>query len=171
MALAVVGGGRRCGKSRYACALASAHGPRLGFIGTLEPYDAESALKIDVARRERGPAFITTEEPLALAHVIEARVNLFDAIVVDDLTLWVSNMALAGRSDDEVEAEAFRLAELAAAGPAELIFVTSDVDFGFRVDSEASRRFRRLAGLINRRMAESASRLYWMVFGAPKRIR
>jgi len=58
----------------------------------------------------------------------------------------------------------------ARVGPAEAIVVTSDVDFGFPMDAGPSRRFRRLAGLINRTMAESSSRLYWMVFGVPKRI-
>jgi adenosylcobinamide kinase/adenosylcobinamide-phosphate guanylyltransferase len=70
-----------------------------------------------------------------------------------------------------VEAEAERLIAMAQAGSAEVIIVTSDVDFGFPVDSEASLRFRRLAGLVNRRVAESASRVYWMVFGIPNRIR
>lgn len=171
MAIAVVGGGRRCGKSRYALALASAHGPRLGFIATLCPDDEESRQKVENARRERGASFLTTEEQFEVPGVIEARSLLLDAIVVDDLTTWVSNLVIAGRSDAEVEQAAGRLIEAAQAGPAEVVIVTSDVDFGFAIDSPASRQFRRLAGLINRRVAESASRLYWMVFGVPNRIR
>ena len=171
MALAVVGGGRRSGKSKYALALASAQGPRLGFIATLQPTDEESEQKIDRARRERGAEFVTVEEPLAVADLIEQRGSYFDAVVVDDLTIWVSNMVMAGRGDEEIEAEATRLLEAAAASTAEVIVVTSDVDFGFPVDAEISRGFRRLAGLVNRQMAEAASRLYWMVFGVPKRIR
>ncbi len=171
MALAVVGGGRRCGKSRYALALASAHGPRLGFVATFVPSDEEGQQKVDQARRERGPSFITTEEPVDVPTVLQARAPLFDAIVVDDLTAWVSNLAITGRSDAEIEAEAERLIQIAESGPAEIVIVTSDVDFGFPVDSPDSFRFRRLAGFINRRMAESATRVYWMVFGIPNRIR
>ena len=170
MALAVVGGGRRCGKSRYALALANAHGKRLAFIATLQPDDEESCQKVEQARVERGLGFETVEEPLAIGRLLEEQVARFDAIVIDDLTTWVSNMLMAGRDDAETEAAAERLVELATEAPADVIVVTSDVDFGFPVDSEVSRRFRRLAGLINRRMAESASRLYWMVFGVPKRI-
>lgn len=171
MAIAVVGGGRRSGKSRYALALASAHGPRLGFIATLMPDDEESRQKVDSARRERGSSFLTTEEQFDVPAALEARAALLDAIVVDDLTTWVSNLVIAGRSDSQVEQEAEHLIHVAGRGPAEIVIVTSDVDFGFAVDPPASRQFRRLAGFINRRVAESASRLYWMVFGAPNRIR
>ncbi|WP_321470003.1 bifunctional adenosylcobinamide kinase/adenosylcobinamide-phosphate guanylyltransferase [uncultured Paludibaculum sp.] len=171
MALAVVGGGRRSGKSRYALALASAHGPKLGFIATLRPDDEESAQKVERARDERGAEFMTVEEPLAIAELIEARASVFDSVVIDDLTLWVSNLVMAGRTDEEVEQEANRLIELARNCKSEIVVVTSDVDFGFPMDPEPSRQFRRLAGLVNRLAAEAASRLYWMVFGVPKRIR
>lgn len=171
MAIAVVGGGRRCGKSRYALALASAHGPRLGFVATLSPDDEESMEKVANARRERGSSFITMEEQYEVPGLLEARGELFDAIVVDDLTTWVLNLVNAGRTDAEVEEAAERLIRVAQAGAAECVIVTSDVDFGFGIDSEESRQFRRLAGLINRRVAESATRLYWMVFGVPNRIK
>lgn len=169
MALAVVGGGRRSGKSKYAQALASSHGARLGFIATLATADEESAAKAAAARAERGPEFVTFEEPLEIITLIRRHGELFDAIVIDDLTIWVANLIMAGGRD--VEAEARELLDLAATCPAELIVVTSDVDFGFPVDSEASRAMRRDAGLINRMVAEASSRLYWMVFGIPKRIR
>jgi len=170
MALAVVGGGRRCGKSRYALALASAHGPRLGFIATLQPDDEESRQKVEAAREERGSSFATVEEPLHLTKAFSAQSPNCDAVVIDDLTIWISNQVMAGASDAEIEEQAASLTAAALKGPAEAIIVTSDVDFGFPMDSESSRRFRRLAGVINRRMVESSSRLYWMVFGVPKRI-
>jgi adenosylcobinamide kinase/adenosylcobinamide-phosphate guanylyltransferase len=170
MALVVVGGGRRSGKSRYAQAIASAHGPRLAFIGTMRPEDdEENAGKIATAREERGSSFVTYEEPLDIVKVIEDRAEVFDAIVVDDLTVWVSNLVMTGTRDPEKEAE--RFLDLAPRCGAELVVVTSDVDFGFPVDGAASRQMRRIAGLINRKAAEQASRLYWMVFGIPKRIR
>ncbi|HRJ21904.1 MAG TPA: bifunctional adenosylcobinamide kinase/adenosylcobinamide-phosphate guanylyltransferase [Bryobacteraceae bacterium] len=169
MALAVVGGGRRSGKSRYALALASSQGSRLGFIATLTPTDQESLDKVANAQAERGPGFITFEEPLDILHLIREHGALFDAIVIDDLTVWVANLIMAGNRDPEHETR--QLLDLVHSTPAELIFVTSDVDFGFPVDSEASRAMRRDAGLINRLVAEASSRLYWMVFGIPKRIR
>jgi adenosylcobinamide kinase/adenosylcobinamide-phosphate guanylyltransferase len=171
MAIAVVGGGRRCGKSRYALALASAHGPRLGFVATLNPDDEESREKVVNARRERGASFITMEEQYEVPGLLEARGELFDAIVVDDLTTWVLNLLNAGRTDAEVEAAAERLVAAAQGNRMECVIVTSDVDFGFSIDSEASRQFRRLAGMINRQVAEAATRLYWMVFGVPNRIK
>lgn len=170
MALVVVGGGRRSGKSRYAQALASAHGPKLAFIGTMRPEDdEENPGKIAAAREERGSSFVTYEEPLDIVKVIEERAEFFDAIVVDDLTVWVSNLLMTGTRDPEQEAG--RFLSLAPHCGAEVVVVTSDVDFGFAVDSAESRQMRRVAGLINRKAAEQASRLYWMVFGVPKRIR
>lgn len=169
MALAVVGGGRRSGKSKYAQALASSRGARLCFIATLIPTGDEAAQQAAAARACRGPGFVTFEEPLEVNRIIRLHGALFDAIVVDDLTVWVANVIMAGGRD--AEAEAKQLIELAGMCPAELILVTSDVDYGFPVDSEASRAMRRDAGLINRMVAEAASRLYWMVFGIPKRIR
>jgi adenosylcobinamide kinase/adenosylcobinamide-phosphate guanylyltransferase len=170
MALVVVGGGRRSGKSRYAQAIASAHGPKLAFIGTMRPEDdEENPGKIAAARQERGSSFVTYEEPLDIVSLIEERAPLFDAFVVDDLTVWVSNLFMTGARDPEQEAA--RFLELAPRCGAEIVVVTSDVDFGFPVDCAASRQMRRVAGLINRLAAEQASRLYWMVFGIPKRIR
>ncbi len=88
MALVVVGGGRRSGKSRYAQALASAHGPKLAFIGTMRPEDdEENPGKIAVAREERGSSFVTYEEPLEIVKAIEERAEFFDAIVIDDLPI------------------------------------------------------------------------------------
>lgn len=171
MALVVVGGGRRSGKSRYAMALASAHGPRLAFVAALEPRDDEDREKVAAAREARGAEFDTVEEPLELEAALRPRMADCDAVVVDDLTVWVSNAVMAGWSEDRIEAAAASLLAAASAGPAEVMIVTSDVDFGFPADSDASRRFRRLAGLLNRQAAETASRLYWMVFGIPKRIR
>lgn len=170
MALAVVGGGRRSGKSRYALALASAHGSRLGFIATFQPDDEESRQKVEAARQERGSGFVTVEAPLDLTAALSAQAPHCDAVVIDDLTIWVSNQVMAGASDAGIEQQAANLTTAALLGPAEAIIVTSDVDFGFPMDAEPSRRFRRLAGLINRSMVESSSRLYWMVFGVPKRI-
>jgi adenosylcobinamide kinase/adenosylcobinamide-phosphate guanylyltransferase len=170
MALVVVGGGRRSGKSRYAQALASAHGPKLAFVATMRPEDdEENPGKIAAARQERGTGFVTYEEPLDIAGVVEQRAPLFDAIVIDDLTVWVSNLVMSGAGDPE--AEAARFLALAPGCGTEVVVVTSDVDFGFPVDSQESRQMRRVAGLINRLAAESAARLYWMVFGIPKRIR
>ncbi len=170
MALAVVGGGRRCGKSRYALALARAHGPKLGFLATLVADDEESHQKVAAARAERGSGIVTVEAPIHLAEALSAQAPHLDAVVIDDLTIWVSNMVMAGSTDAEIESAAQSLTAAAVLGPAETIIVTSDVDFGCPMDGEESRRFRRLAGLINRNLAETATRLYWMVFGVPKRI-
>src|SRR6476619_3712803 len=89
MAVVLVGGGARSGKSRWALERARKCGGRLVFIATAEALDEEMAARIAKHRAERGNEFISVEEPVELARAI--RSAQADAIVVDCLTLWLSN--------------------------------------------------------------------------------
>lgn len=117
---------------------------------------------------DRGPLFITIEEPYEIAGIIEERSRSFDAIVVDCLTLWLSNLMLSGR---EVDGEISRLVTAASRSSSSLIFVTNEVGCGIVPDNELSRRFRDVAGLLNQRMAEISTRVYFMAFGCPMRVK
>ena len=169
MAVILVGGGARSGKSRYAIALAEVHGDRLGFVATAQPADEEMRERVEAHRRQRGPQFITIEEPVDIARVIEERAAQFDAIVVDCVTLWLSNLMLTG--DRDVMAEVDRLVKVAAAAPASVVFVTNEVGCGIVPENDLARRFRDIAGFANQRIAEVSTRVYWMVFGCPLRVK
>ena len=93
--LVLVGGGARSGKSRCALARAAGLGKRRLFVATAEPLDDEMAARIARHRVERGAAFDTVEEPLALAETIAA-VRDYDVVLVDCLTLWISNLLVRG---------------------------------------------------------------------------
>jgi adenosylcobinamide kinase/adenosylcobinamide-phosphate guanylyltransferase len=159
MAIVLVGGGARSGKSRWALARARRHGGRLVFIATAEALDDEMAERIAKHRKERGDEFLTVEEPLDLARAIRS-VNC-DAIVVDCLTLWLSN----GSCDVEQTIVA------AKEHTAEVIFVTNEVGCGIVPDNALAREFRDRAGWANQRFAEAADEVYWMVFGQPLRVK
>mgnify|MGYP005859650383 CR=1 FL=1 len=90
--LILVGGGSRSGKSRYAVELARAAGSRLAFIATAQARDEEMRRRIDAHRAERGARFTTFEEPFAVARLLREQQDSFDAVIVDCLTLWVSNL-------------------------------------------------------------------------------
>ncbi len=166
----LIGGGSRSGKSRYALELARTRGERLAFIATAQAFDEEMRQRIGRHRTERGPEFVTIEEPLAVARVLSDAAPRFDAIVVDCLTLWLSNLMLAGGF--EVAGESLRLLEaVREAGRATVILVTNEVGCGIVPDNALAREFRDAAGRLNQQVAEQAAEVYWMVFGIPMKVR
>ncbi|HSP70190.1 MAG TPA: bifunctional adenosylcobinamide kinase/adenosylcobinamide-phosphate guanylyltransferase [Bryobacteraceae bacterium] len=159
MAVVLVGGGSRSGKSRWALDRARKRGGRLVFIATAESLDEEMAGRITKHRADRGEEFQTIEEPLELARAIRSVQG--DAIVVDCLTLWLSNGA--GDVEDAISA--------AQEHTGEVIFVTNEVGCGIVPDNALAREFRDRAGFVNQRFAEAADEVYWMVFGQPLRVK
>ncbi len=151
----LVGGGARSGKSRYALAWAEARG-RVGFVATAEAYDEEMRARIDQHRAERGEAIATREAPLDPVAAIEAFGAEVDVILLDCLTLFLSNLLCADRSDAEVEAEVARLADAIAASPADIVVVTNEVGLGIVPMDALSRRFRDLTGRAHQRLAAQA---------------
>lgn len=164
MSIVLVGGGARSGKSRHALALARQSGPRLAFIATAQPGDAEMRDRIALHRAERGPEFTTFEEPLAVAALIEREAARFDAIVVDCLTLWLTNAMFA-------EAQPRDPLDAAASARARIILVTNEVGCGIVPDNALARDFRDRAGRLNQQAAELAVEVWWMVFGIPLKVK
>lgn len=169
MSVVLIGGGSRSGKSRYAAALARERGSRLGFIATAQACDEEMQARIGAHRRDRGDEFTTIEEPYDLAGVIVSQAAQFDAVVVDCLTLWLSNLMLTEGYD--VEAECARMLEAASKSPAGLLLVTNEVGCGIVPENALARRFRDAAGLLNQQSAQAADEVYWMAFGCPLRLK
>lgn len=159
MALVLVGGGARSGKSRWALDRARKRGGRLVYIATAEALDDEMSVRIARHRAERGDEFETVEEPRELAKAIRSAQG--DAIVVDCLTLWLANVM-----DDTEETIA-----AAQEHAAEVICVTNEVGCAIVPDNALAREFRDRAGIMNQRFAEAASEVYWMVFGQALRVK
>jgi adenosylcobinamide kinase/adenosylcobinamide-phosphate guanylyltransferase len=159
MALVLVGGGSRSGKSRWALDRARKRGGRLVFIATAEALDEEMSGRIARHRAERGDEFLTVEEPRELAQAIRSVQG--DAIVVDCLTLWLANVM--GDADDVIAA--------AKSVNALVICVTNEVGCGIVPENALAREFRDRAGVMNQRFAEAADEVYWMVFGQPFKVK
>jgi adenosylcobinamide kinase/adenosylcobinamide-phosphate guanylyltransferase len=166
MAVILIGGGSRSGKSRQALQLARQRGQRLGFIATAQALDDEMRERILLHQQERGQDFTTIEEPVDLADIIKRHSSDFDAMVVDCLTLWLSNI---GPSD--VEPETAKLLEASLASAAQVILVTNEVGCGIVPENAMARQFRDQAGRLNQRVADAASEVYWMVFGCALRVK
>ncbi len=153
-------GGARAGKSGYALAL-------LGgglFVATAEAGDAEMAERIATHRAERGASWTTIEEPLDLPAVLRRHAEDARPMLVDCLTLWLSNLMHRDR-DIEEATTALLVALDQRAG--ETAFVSNEVGLGIVPDNALARRFRDAQGALNRRIAARADRVVFMAAGLP----
>jgi adenosylcobinamide kinase/adenosylcobinamide-phosphate guanylyltransferase len=118
---------------------------------------------------ERGAAFTTFEEPRDPGRVIQESGSRFGAIVVDCLTLWLSNLLFANVED--IPQTTARLLRVAVESPATVLLVTNEVGCGIVPENALARRFRDLAGTMNQQAAAAAHEAYWMAFGIPIRLK
>jgi adenosylcobinamide kinase/adenosylcobinamide-phosphate guanylyltransferase len=172
--LVLITGGSRSGKSSYATSLAAeragAHG-RAFFLATAQPIDEEMRSRIAHHRRQRPTGFDTIEEPLAVCQAV-ARLNArAGVLVIDCLTLWVSNLMAAGRDDQAILAEATNLAGVLRAAPFHSIIVSDEVGSGLVPMDPIGRRYRDLLGWTNQTIGRAADQVLLMVAGYPLRVK
>jgi adenosylcobinamide kinase / adenosylcobinamide-phosphate guanylyltransferase len=165
--LTLVLGGARSGKSRYAEALLAGATAAV-YLATAEARDAEMAARIERHRACRAgqsaTAWQTIEEPLALAARLAEIARPDRPILVDCLTLWLSNLMLAGR-DAAAETAALVGAVPSLAGP--LVLVANEVGLGIVPDNALARDFRDHAGMLNQAVAAAADRVVFLAAGLP----
>ena len=164
MSLTVLLGGARSGKSRLALRLAESRGRPVTFIATAEALDAEMADRIARHRAERPEAWSTSEEPRDLEGALRA-VPDGTTIIVDCLTLWVSNLIEDGRSDREVLERARSAAGMARDRAGAVVAVTNEVGSGIVPMTALGRRFQDLLGEVNAAWVDVADRAGLMVAG------
>ena len=166
MPMTVLLGGAASGKSRISAALAAGSGRPVTVLATAEALDEEMVERIARHRAERPAAWTVIEEPIALAAAIE-RTAMDDTLIVDCLTLWVSNMLADGaRSDDDVlAAAAAAAAKACAARGAPTIVVSNEVGAGIVPMHPLARRYRDLLGRVNAAFAGAAGTVALMVAG------
>jgi adenosylcobinamide kinase/adenosylcobinamide-phosphate guanylyltransferase len=170
----LVGGGARSGKSRFALARAQALGQHGVFIATAEGSDDEMRARIARHREERGARLRTIEAPLDLAAALEAVVPgdpRADVILVDCLTLWLSNLLVRGATADEALARVEELRAAIARRRVPLVVVTNEVGMGLVPDTPLGRAFRDVAGLAHQRLARDADEVHVGVLGLMLRLR
>jgi adenosylcobinamide kinase/adenosylcobinamide-phosphate guanylyltransferase len=168
--LAVVGsqstlilGGARSGKSRYAESVAMSSRPPWIYLATAESFDDEMTARIAEHKSCRSPDWQTIDAPLDLAGALTA-LPRSATILVDCLTLWLSNVMLAGR---DIDAEIQRLEAVVLAHRGPLVLVSNEVGSGIVPENALARRFRDLQGLLNQRIAARADRVVLVVAGLP----
>jgi adenosyl cobinamide kinase/adenosyl cobinamide phosphate guanylyltransferase len=169
VSLVLLLGGARSGKSRQAVRLAEASGLPVAVVATAEARDDEMAARIARHRLERPPEWTVVEEPVELrAAIASARPDA--VLVVDCLSLWVSNLLEHGFDDDAVEAESAAAAAEAARRAAPSIAVSNEVGLGVVPVSELGRRYRDVLGRVNAAWADAAAEAYLVVAGRLLRL-
>ena len=162
-------GGARSGKSTAAQRLAERRGGRVLFIATAQALDAEMERRIAAHRARRPKGWDTLEEPLDLAGAAAPIMNRYDTVVIDCLTLWVSNLLLRHEADANAEQiildAAGRLLELIARSAATWIAVSNEVGLGVVPAWPLGRTYRDALGRVNQLCAARAGRVYLMVAG------
>jgi adenosylcobinamide kinase/adenosylcobinamide-phosphate guanylyltransferase len=164
----LVGGGARSGKSAFALARAAELGARRAFIATAQAFDDEMRARIAAHVHERGALFETYEVPHALPEAL-AEIDA-DVVVVDCLTLWLSNLLLQERTSDQIAAEVERLATVLERRRAHVVLVTNEVGMGIVPDNALARTFRDVAGRAHQRLAAMADEIHFAALGVLLRL-
>jgi adenosylcobinamide kinase/adenosylcobinamide-phosphate guanylyltransferase len=167
--LILIGGGARSGKSNFALGYARRLGERRCFIATAQAFDGEMRSRIDRHRAERGDDFETWEEPLDLPGAI-VRAPGEAVLLVDCLTLWLSNLLCADVPQDQILARVDAVASAAAGRPGPTLIVTNEVGLGLVPDNPLGRAFRDVTGLAHQRLAAVADEIYAALMGVVLRL-
>ncbi len=167
----LVTGGARSGKSAYALSVASGYAGGKAFVATAEPFDDEMRERAESHRRERGGAFLTVEEPFDPARALRSLPAGVMVAVVDCLTVWIGNLMHRGGSLADEFPEAASLMKILEDPPMDLVLVTNEVGMGVVPSNDMARRFRDVAGRINREAAARADRVVLMVCGIPVTVK
>ena len=162
-------GGARSGKSALAERQALASGLQPVYVATAEAGDEEMAARIDHHRRRRDAGWQTVEEPLALADCLTRLARPDRQLVVDCLTLWATNLLLAGESHWQRERQALLDCLGGLAGP--VLLVSNEVGQGVVPADPLSRRFVDEMGRLHQALARRCGRVVWVVAGLPQVVK
>ncbi len=161
--LYLVLGGARSGKSRHAEGLVEAMPPPWRYIATAESLDEEMRERIEAHKARRGAEWQTAEAPLELASALD-ECPVGTPVLVDCLTLWLSNLML---NDRPVEAAVERFLEALERRRGPTVLVSNEVGLGIVPDNRLGRDFRDTAGALHREVAARAEYVHFMVAGIP----
>lgn len=167
-AIHLVLGAARSGKSRFAETLARQSGLLKIYLATARVLDDEMADRVTRHKLDRGVGWFTVEEPIALAEALASRAAPDRIILVDCLTLWLTNLML---EDEDIDAHVAALAAILTTATGPIVLVSNEVGAGIVPDNALARRFRDLQGQLNQEMAALASHVSLVVAGIPLAVK
>lgn len=164
-------GGARSGKSAFAEQIAGDIAGKRAYLATAQALDAEMVERIAHHRKRRGDAWDTYEEPLAVADLVRKLNGRYEVLLLDCLTLWLSNVMARTESDGDIGAKVDELAGALRAFGGAVLVVSNEVGLGIVPDNALARRFRDLAGFANQTVARAADEAYFLAAGMPMKIK
>jgi adenosylcobinamide kinase/adenosylcobinamide-phosphate guanylyltransferase len=164
-------GGARSGKSAFAERLADGFSGKRAYIATAQALDAEMVEKIEHHRKRRGASWDTFEEPLAVDELIRKLSDRYAVVLLDCLTLWLSNVIAHTGGDGPVISRSDELVAALRGFGGVCIAVSNEVGLGIVPDNPLARRFRDLAGMLNQKAAQAADEAYFLASGIPVKIK
>lgn len=172
----LITGGVRSGKSRLAEQHATAYGAPLCYLATAQALDDEMTERIAQHRIRRGPDWQTVEEPLLVPQTLALLDGRYRAILVDCITLWLTNLLLARDPDqidleDHILGDLHRLTATLREMSTPVILVTNEVGMGIVPEHRLGRLFRDLAGQANQLLAASCDEVYAVISGLPLKLK
>ncbi len=161
-------GGARSGKSSFSERLVEASGLSMHYVATGRAWDDEMRERIDHHRARRGEGWTTHEEPLDLVSLLTRIDDENRVVLVDCLTLWVTNLMMEGR---DMAAEFAALAAFLPEARARLILVSNEVGLGIVPENRMARDFRDHAGRLHQIVAEKSAEVYFVAAGLPLKMK
>jgi adenosylcobinamide kinase/adenosylcobinamide-phosphate guanylyltransferase len=164
-------GGARSGKSTFAEKRANDSAGKRAYIATAQALDAEMAARIEKHKKDRGGIWDTFEEPLAVAELLKKLNGKYDIVLLDCLTLWLSNVMARTKNNEAIIARFDALLKAITIFNGVSIIVSNEVGLGIVPNNQLARKFQDLAGILNQKMAEAANEVYFIVSGIPVRLK
>ena len=166
-----ISGGARSGKSRFALELAKTRGRKIAFIATAQALDTEMQRRIALHKKSRPGEWQTYEEPLNLLPLVKKIGIRFEVIIIDCLTLLVSNLLLAKTPPKQIENKISMICSALKKAKAEAIIISNEVGMGIVPDNMLSREFRDIAGRVNQLVAQNANEAVLLFSGLPLKVK
>lgn len=161
-------GGARSGKSRFAEERLMKSGRSLVYVATGRSLDDEMETRVRTHRARRGAEWSTVEEPIELVAALRSHATSDRAILIDCLTLWVTNLML---EDRDVRAASDELSDCLGDLPGVLVFVSNEVGLGIVPDNAMAREFRDHTGHLHQKIAERADSVFFIAAGLPLKMK
>ena len=164
-------GGARSGKSQFAVRLAKSCAKSVVFVATAIPFDKEMTQRVALHRKNRPCSWKTLEEPRKLSSLATKVSQRTDLVIIDCLTLFISNLLLEEKSESYIENEIHLFLSRIKKNKFNSLIVSNEVGMGIVPDNKLSRRFRDLSGKINQKVAKISDEVYFIVAGQPIKIK
>lgn len=174
--IALITGGARSGKSRFAEELVKRHGTSLCYLATAQALDDEMHERIERHRSRRGAAWETIEEPLMIPQALARIDGVYNAILLDCVTLWLSNLLVScdktdASTEEQVLNHVHRLAVTLRGMSTPVVLVTNEVGQGIVPDNQLARLYRDIAGQANQILAATSQDVYIAISGIPLKLK